>query len=298
MNVIKIGTRKSKLACVQAEAVAEYIRKNVEGGQAELVKVVTTGDKVLNKKLDEVGSKGMFVKDLDIALLNGDTDLSVHSLKDMPMEISPKLPVLGYSRREDARDVLVLPPGVSVYDGHLPIGSSSNRRISQLRKLYPGAGIKTVRGNVLTRLEKLDAGEYGALVLAAAGLKRLGLEHRISRYFSVEEMIPAAGQGILCVQGREGEDFRFLQGFFDPEAEICARAERAFMSYLNGGCSLPVGVYAEVFEEDSGKRQISIRGLYARECLGTAKTLCMTGKADAPEALGVRLARALKEIAG
>lgn len=294
MRTIKIGTRKSRLACIQAEIVAEYIRQNVRGFQAELVKVVTTGDKMLNKKLDEIGSKGVFVKELDIALLKGETDLSVHSLKDMPMEISKKLPVIGYSRREDVRDVLVLPPGVSAYDGHSAIGSSSNRRIRQLKELYPRAAIKNVRGNVLTRLEKLDAGEYGALVLAAAGLKRLGLENRISRYFSPEEMVPAAGQGILCVQGREGEDYRFLEGFFDPEAKICALAERAFMAYLNGGCSLPVGVYAEILNTE----QIRIRGLYARDVKEPARVLCLTGDRDKPEELGIRLAKALKGMTG
>lgn len=293
MKTIKIGTRKSRLACIQAEIVAEYIRQNVKDVQAELVRVVTTGDKILNKKLDAIGSKGVFVKELDIALLNGETDLSVHSLKDMPMEISEKLPIIGYSRREDVRDVLVLPLGVSAIDVHAPIGSSSNRRIRQLKELYPQAEIKNVRGNVLTRLEKLDAGEYGALVLAAAGLKRLGLTNRISRYFSPEEMIPAAGQGILCVQGREGEDYSFLDGFFDPEAKDCALAERAFMAYLNGGCSLPVGVYAEIVDE----KQMKIRGLYAREVSGPANILCLVGDRDRPQELGIRLAKALKGMA-
>lgn len=315
MRRIKIGTRKSRLACIQAEIVAEYIRNLREpcgdweesrqpypqgqhqetrcGAyyQAELVKVITTGDRILNKRLDEIGSKGVFVKELDIALEKGETDLSVHSLKDMPMEISDELPIIGYSRREDPRDVLVLPKGVAEYDGHSPIGSSSNRRILQLRELFPKAEIKTVRGNVLTRLEKLEGGEYGALVLAAAGLKRLGLEDRISRYFSAEEMIPAAGQGILGVQGRKGVDYGFLAGFFDEESRICALAERGFMRYLNGGCSLPVGVYAEILDE----KQMRVRGLYCEGMDGAANKMCITGNREEPEALGIRLAKALKE---
>src|SRR5699024_2791763 len=137
------------------------------------------------------GGKGLFVKELDRALLSGRTDLSVHSLKDMPMEISEELPIVAYSRREDPRDVLVLPAGAKEVDFQKPIGCSSLRRVLQLKELFPQATFASVRGNVLTRLSKLDAGEYGALVLAAAGLKRLGLEDRISRYFSVEEILPA-----------------------------------------------------------------------------------------------------------
>lgn len=291
MKTIRIGTRKSWLACIQAEQVADYIERHCEGYQAELVKLVTTGDRILSKRLDEIGGKGLFVKELDIALLNGDTDLSVHSLKDMPMEIEEKLPIVGFSRREDARDVLVLPKGVKEYDRRAPIGCSSSRRILQLKELYPKAGIRTVRGNVLTRLEKLDRGEYGALVLAAAGLIRLGLAERISRYFSVEEMIPAAGQGILGIQGRVGEEYDFLNGFFDEEAKTCALSERAFMTCLGGGCSLPIGVYAEILDE----KQMRIRGLYYNDEKHRYKKLCITGDRNQPEALGAALAKELKE---
>lgn len=291
MRKIRIGTRKSRLACIQAEIVAEYIRRHCEEYEAELVKVVTTGDRILSKKLDEIGQKGLFVKELDHALMNGITDLSVHSLKDMPMELPDELPIIGYSSREDARDVLVLPKGAGEYDGHSPIGCSSNRRILQLQELYPKAGIKTVRGNVLTRLEKLDHGEYGALVLAAAGLKRLGLEERISRYFSVEEMVPAAGQGILGIQGRAGVSYDFLEDFFDSEAEVCARCERAYMVYLNGGCSRPIGVYAEILDE----KRMRVRGLYYDEAAKAPRTMSVTGERSRPEKLGIELAKRLKE---
>lgn len=290
MRKIRIGTRKSRLACIQAELVAEYIRKNCEGYETELVGLVTTGDQILNKKLDEIGQKGLFVKELDHALLAGQTDLSVHSLKDMPMEIPEELPIIGYSAREDARDVLVLPRGAGEYDLRGPIGCSSNRRILQLRLLYPQAQIRTVRGNVLTRLEKLDRGEYGALVLAAAGLKRLGLTERISRYFPVEEMLPAAGQGILGIQGRAGEAYDYLEGYFDPEAGLCARCERAFMTYLSGGCSLPAGVYAEIID----KRRMKVQGLYYDETAKAVRRMCMTGERSRAEELGRRLAKELK----
>lgn len=292
MRKIRIGTRQSRLACIQAETVAEYVRRYCEGYETELVKITTTGDKILSKKLDEIGQKGLFVKELDIALMNKTTDLSVHSLKDMPMELPGELPIIGYSHREDARDVLVLPVGGKEYDGEGTIGCSSNRRILQLKELYPKCRIKTVRGNVLTRLKKLDDGEYDALVLAAAGLKRLGLAERISRYFSVEEMIPAAGQGTLGIQGRSGEDYSFLDGFFDREAGICARCERAFMEYLNGGCSLPAGVYAEILEEG----RMKVQGFYGNETGNGSRRMCMTGDWSRPEALGRELARQIREL--
>ncbi len=291
MRKIRIGTRESRLACIQAQIVAGYIRRNCEGYETELVKIVTTGDKILSKKLDEIGQKGLFVKELDLALKEGTTDLSVHSLKDMPMEVPGELPIIGFSRREDARDVLVLPRGSTEYDYRRPIGCSSNRRILQLKELYPDAEIRTVRGNVLTRLQKLDDGEYGALVLAAAGLLRLGLSKRISRYFSTEEMIPAAGQGILGIQGRAGEDYSYLNGFFDREAEICARCERSFMEYLSGGCSIPAGVYAELIDE----RRMKVQGLYYDETAKAVRRMCMTGERSRAEELGRRLAKDLKE---
>lgn len=291
MKIIRIGTRESRLACVQAELVSNYIGQHCPGYEAQLVKLLTAGDRDLTKSLEEFGGKGAFVRELDIALVKGETDLSVHSLKDMPMEVSQAIPVIGYSRREDARDVLVLPRGADQYDGQRPIGCSSIRRRVQLKELYPQARVKPIRGNVPTRLKKLDAGEYGALVLAAAGLKRLGLSDRISRYFSAEEMVPAAGQGIVCVQGRQGRDYGYLDGFFDKEAKLCAVCERAFMAYLNGGCSLPAGVYARIGQE--GK--LHVLGMYWDEQKGVCK-MAMTGEADRPEELGIRLAKALKGL--
>ncbi len=290
MRKIRIGTRKSRLACIQAQMVADYIETHCEGYEAELVTVMTTGDRILSKRLDEIGGKGLFVKELDTFLLEGYTDLSVHSLKDMPMEIAPNIPIIGYSAREDVRDVLVLPEGTTEYEYGGPIGCSSNRRSLQLKKIYPNAELQTIRGNVLTRLEKLDGGEYGALVLAAAGLKRLGLEGRISRYFTTKEMVPAAGQGILCIQGRAEEDYGFLQGFFDEKAKECAIAERAYIAYLNGGCSCPIGVYAEHLDE----KWMRVRGLYYNDETGEYGKMCISGDRSQAEGLGVSLAQELK----
>lgn len=232
------------MAVAQTKLLIKYIRENCPEISAEILTMKTTGDKILEKRLEDIGGKGLFVKELDRALMENRTQLSVHSLKDMPMETDEELPILGFSRREDPRDVLVLPEGRFEPDPGLPIGTSSLRRELQLMRLYPERKVKMIRGNVASRLKKLDDGEYGALVLAAAGLKRLGLSCRISRYFSCEEMLPAAGQGILAVQGRRDLDYQFLEGFFDEEARDAALAERAFVRALGGGCSLPTAAYA------------------------------------------------------
>lgn len=289
MKTIKIGTRESRLAVIQAEMVADYIRENCTDIEPELVTMKTTGDKILNKTLDKIGGKGLFVKELDAALLEGRSNISVHSLKDMPMEVPKELPLLGFSKREDPRDVLVLPKGKTKLDKTLPLGCSSARRILQLKKLFPDMEVKSIRGNVLTRLEKLDRGEYSALILAAAGLKRLGLEERISRYFSTDEMIPAAGQGILAVQGRKGEDYSYLESFFDEESTWCALAERSFVRTLNGGCSSPIAAYAAV---ENGI--LKLTGLYAAEGSTSYVTGQIEGNPTEAETLGKNLAEQLK----
>lgn len=205
------------------------------------------------------------------------------------MELPEDLPLAAFTRREDPRDALVLPAGKTDIDG--PIGCSSLRRSLQLQALFPGAEVVPVRGNVLTRLQKLDGGAFGALVLAAAGLKRLGLEGRVSRYFSVEEILPAAGQGILAVQCRAGADTSYLDRVRDREAERCALAERAFVRTLDGGCSSPVAAHAVVSGDE-----IAVTGLYvdawSRLYRGT-----VSGPAEDGETLARDLAKKLKEDA-
>ena len=238
---LRIGSRESVLAVTQSELVMEAIRAFDPSIELELVTMKTTGDKILDRTLDKVGGKGLFVRELDAALLEGRVDITVHSCKDLPMETDPRLPLAGFSKREDPRDALVLPAGKTELDPSLPIGCASRRRAIQLAALYPDMEVAPVRGNVQTRLRKLDEGQYSALVLASAGLKRLGLEGRIARYFTAEEMIPAAGQGILAVQTRAGENYPCLAAVTDREGTICALAERAFVRVLDGGCSSPVG---------------------------------------------------------
>ena len=206
------------------------------------------------------------------------------------MEVPEDLPLAAFSRREDPLDVLVLPEGISELDPGKPIGCSSRRRQLQLKALFPHMTAAPVRGNVQTRLAKLEAREFSALVLAAAGLKRLGLEGRISRYFSTDEILPAAGQGILAVQTRQGVDTSCLAAVRDEDAGCCALAERAFVRALDGGCTSPVAAHAVVAGE-----QLTLTGLYVSPDETVVRKGAMTGlKADA-ERLGQALAEALRK---
>ena len=290
MRKIIIGSRESKLAVVQSEMVKKAIEDSHEDIEVEIYTMKTTGDKILDRTLDKIGGKGLFVKEIEEMILEDEIQMGVHSMKDMPMEVPKELPLLAFSKREDPRDVLVLPQGVHTLDKTKPIGCSSLRRILQLKELYPDMECKSVRGNVQTRLKKLDSGEYSALILAAAGLKRLGLEARISRYFQPEEMIPAAGQGILAVQGRAGEPGDYLKEFSDLEGFYAAVAERAFVRHLDGGCSSPVAAHAVVRE-----KEIVLRGLYYDEETGKYEKGMITGPAEEGETLGISLAQKLRD---
>lgn len=290
---IVIGSRESRLAAVQTKQVIHYIEANHPDIQVKLVTMETTGDKRLDVTLDKIGGKGLFVKELDCALLDGRIDLAVHSLKDMPMEESEEIPIVAYSPREDVRDVLVLPRGVDTWDGRGVVGCSSFRRRIQGERLYPDAEFRNIRGNVLTRLDKLDAGEYDALILAAAGLKRLSLEERIYKYFEIDEILPAAGQGIMAIQGRKGVDYEFLADYGSPEVGYIARGERAFVRYLDGGCTSPVAAYGDVHDGI-----FCLRGLYYIEDTDDYAIGKMEGPMEEAEKIGIDLAREMKEQYG
>ena len=292
-RTIIVGSRESKLAARQSMLLVEYLRSALPGTEVTLLTMKTTGDKILDKTLDKIGGKGLFVKELDMALREHRADLTVHSLKDMPMEIPEDLPLLCFSRREDPRDVLVLPERKTEPEPGMVIGTSSPRRFLQIRELYPDSEVRPVRGNLQTRLRKLDEGRFDALVLAAAGLKRMGLEHRISQYFSTDEMIPATGQGILAVQGRRGEAYPFLAGFGDRDAALAAVCERAFVRELDGGCTSPACAFAAV----SGGR-IHLTGLYYDEATATCRRGSLDGDTREAEQLGIHLARRLRSERG
>ena len=208
------------------------------------------------------------------------------------MQTPEDLPLVGFSRREDPRDALVLPEGVKAMKRGGVIGTSSLRRALQLKKLFPECGIRPVRGNLQTRLGKLDEGQFDAIVLAAAGMNRMGLAHRASRYFEVDEIIPAAGQGILGVQGRAGEDYACLAGYTDKNATVAALAERAFVRELDGGCTSPVCAHAQIRDG-----QVNLRGLYWDEATGAITVGTEHGKVGDAEAIGVALAQKLMKEA-
>ena len=283
---IVVGSRDSKLAVVQSNMVIDFLRGAHPGCKVDLATFKTTGDKILDRRLDQIGGKGLFVKELDAALRDRACDYTVHSCKDLPMEIPADLPLVCFSAREDPRDVLVFPEGASEPDFSLPIGTSSRRREVQLRALYPQATFTSIRGNLQTRLRKLDEGGYGAIVLAAAGLKRLGLEGRIGRYLAVDEVIPAAGQGVLAVQGRTDAEPALFDGFAAPEVATAVSAERAFVTQLNGDCSAPIAAHAQV-EGDV----VRLSGLYYDEEKGLARV----GHASGHAAEAVAIARDLAD---
>lgn len=286
-KVVRIGSRESKLAVWQAEYVAHMIEQAHPEIEVQIITMKTTGDRILDRNLDQVGGKGLFVKELDIALMEKRTDLSVHSLKDMPMEVPETLPILAYSKREDPRDVILFRKGI---DTVKVIGSSSRRRQVQLEKLYPDCTFTGMRGNVQTRLRKLEEGMCDATVLAMAGLKRLGMESAAERVLDPEEVIPAAGQGILAVQGRAEEDYYYLDCVMDKDGRTAALAERAFVRMLDGGCSSPIAAYAQVADG-----QVILSGLYYNEETGSYIVGKKQGPEKEAEMIGRTLAAELKE---
>lgn len=253
MTTLRIGTRGSALALWQTRTVAGLLQ--ARGARVELVIIKTAGDRLQERPLTETGTKRLFVKEIEDALLGGDVDLAVHSAKDMPATLLDGLGVAAVLPREDPRDALVLPGGIEHPDlatalTHLDetpvIGTSSVRRIAQLTRVIPRASFAPIRGNVDTRLRKLDAGEFHALVLAAAGMRRLGFGSRISTAIPLEVCVPAPGQGIVAIEirGDDGTTREILQGINDRAAGLSLEAERTVVAALGGGCQLPLGAIA------------------------------------------------------
>ncbi len=288
MKKIVVGSRESRLAVVQSMSLIDHLR--AAGCEVELLTMKTTGDKILDRTLDKVGGKGLFVKELDAALLEGRADLAVHCVKDLPMELAPGTAILGYSRREDPRDALVLPKGADRVKKGGVIGTSSLRRALQLKTIFPECAIRPVRGNLITRLAKLDNGEYDALVLAVAGLNRLGLEDRINYKFETDEIIPAAGQGILAVVGRADGEHPDISGYTDANAAACAECERAFVRELDGCCTSPVCASASV-----NKDRLFVRALYWNPETGETRVGTDCGPVAEAADIGIRLARRLRD---
>lgn len=279
MLTIRIGTRSSPLALAQVKVIADMIRASWPDAEIIPVPIRTSGDKNMAAfSSDPQGIKGMFTHEIEESLRCGEIDIAVHSLKDLPANIAPDLPIVAYSKRGDPRDALIGDCGV--------IGTSSARRRVQLAGLYPGSKIVPVRGNIGTRLRKLDEGEYSGLVLSAAGLERLGLSQRITRIFTVDEIVPSPGQGILACQGREGENYSWLSCIDDEDSRCCAIAERSFSRCLGSGCNIPAGAYAEVDGE-----YMTLRGFFADG--GRIKRAMLSGSRREAESIGMRLAEVI-----
>jgi hydroxymethylbilane synthase len=257
MRTITVGTRQSALALTQTGHVVDDLRRLcAEHGievQFELKKIVTKGDRILDVTLSKVGGKGLFVKEIEQALLDGEIDMAVHSMKDMPFELPEGLVVGAVPLREDARDALIT-RGHSSLD-ELPqgalVGTSSLRRASQLQHYRPDLRVEPVRGNIDSRLRKLESEGFDAILLAAAGLHRTGWQDRISAYLPPEICLPAVGQGALCIECRGGDDFMLdlLGRYQHEETALAVQAERSFLGRLNGGCQVPLGAYASVADD-------------------------------------------------
>ena len=291
-SMLRIVTRESPLALWQARFVRGRLQDTHPGLDVEITTVKTVADRFQQKSLAQMGGKGMFVKELEQALLNGTADLAVHSMKDVTVDLPAGLSITAVMQREDPRDVLVssrysslagLPAGAVV-------GTSSLRRQCQLNAAWPGLVLKDIRGNVGSRLKKLDGGAYDALVLAAAGMKRLGREDRISLYLGVDEMLPAIGQGALGIETRT-DDARVWQLVLPLNHEptrTCVDAERALSRRLYGGCLLPVAAYAETSGAD-----LSMSALVGYPDGSRVVKNNISGAADQGERLGAELGERL-----
>jgi hydroxymethylbilane synthase len=291
LRAIVIGTRGSALALWQANHVKATLER-LHGVTVSLQIIKTVGDKILDAPLAKVGGKGLFVKELEEALLRRETDLAVHSMKDVPTEMPAGLVLTAISVREDPHDVAVTRDGRGLWEQRpgAAVGTSSLRRVCQILHRRPDFQVESLRGNVDTRLRKLDEGQYDAIVLAAAGLRRLGHGDRISETLALDASLPAIGQGALGLQCRadDAEVRVLLAPLDDPASAAAVRCERAFLQRLEGGCQTPIAAYATM----RGDR-LSVEGLVGRVDGTEILRAGAEGPATQPEALGIRLAEEL-----
>ena len=294
LTELRIATRRSRLALWQAEHVAGRLQALHPGLRVTLVPLSTRGDELLEVSLAKEGGKGLFVKELEAALADGRAEIAVHSMKDMPAELPPGYALAAILEREDPRDAFVSTRHASLaaMPAGAVVGTSSLRRQAQIAARYPALEIRPLRGNVDTRLAKLDRGDYAAIVLAAAGLKRLGLADRIRGSLTIEECLPAAGQaalGIECMDARA--DVKMLVApLADAAASACLRAEREVNRALGGSCTIPLGAFAE----QTGTA-LRLRALVASPDGKRIARAEGEGDAARPEELGLRIAGLLRE---
>jgi hydroxymethylbilane synthase len=291
-KIIRIATRQSPLALWQAEHVAHALEVAFPELSTELIKMVTRGDKLLDAPLAKVGGKGLFVKELEQGMLAGSADIAVHSMKDVPVDFPEGLHLAAVLQREDPTDALVSNHfgSLSALPPNARIGTSSLRRECQIKAQFPQADILALRGNVNTRLAKLDDGEYDAIILASAGLKRLGLAARITATLSPETSLPAIGQGAIGIECRtdDVELNQMLQVLHDSDTGICVRAERAMNARLQGGCQVPIAGFAQL---QAG--QLLMRGLVGSPDGTQLFRAQQQGSPLEAEAIGIAIAEAL-----
>jgi hydroxymethylbilane synthase len=294
MQPLRIATRKSPLALWQSEHVAARLRAAHPGLQVELVPMSTRGDQVLDRSLAAIGGKGLFLKELELAMARGEADCAVHSLKDVPMELEPGFALAAILARADHADAFVGNDfdGIDALPRGARVGTSSLRRQAQLRARRPDLELLDLRGNVNTRLAKLDAGEYDAIVLACAGLQRLGFESRIRARLDAPDWLPAPAQGAIAIECRDGDPavHALCAALDDALTRTCVEAERAMNRALHGSCHVPVAALAQL--EEGGAR-IVLRGLVGSAADGRMVRAEVAGAAAAPELLGVQVARRL-----
>jgi hydroxymethylbilane synthase len=293
VNKLVIATRRSRLALWQAEHVKALLEKRHAGLEVSLLPMSTRGDELLDQRLDKVGGKGLFVKELENALADGRAQLAVHSMKDLPAELPPGFAIAAILQREDPRDAFVSAKYASLKDmpAGAVVGTSSLRRAAQILERYPRLEARLLRGNVETRLAKLDRGEYDAVILAVAGLVRLDLQRRIRERLDPEDSLPAPGQGALgieCLAARE-DVAALLAPLADAAVTLCVRAERTVSRAFGGSCTIPLGAFAEV----AGGR-MRLRALVAAADGRRVARADVTGDAAAPDALGELAAEDLR----
>jgi hydroxymethylbilane synthase len=288
---LRIATRKSPLAMWQAEYVKHQLLLHHPDLQVELIAMSTRGDKLLDAPLAKVGGKGLFVKELEVAMLEGRADIAVHSMKDVPMEFPEGLALSVICEREDPTDAFVSNQysELSQLPENAVVGSSSLRRQSQIRAKYPHLTIKDLRGNVNTRLNKLDHGDYDALILASAGLIRLGMADRIASRLDTNLCLPAGGQGAVGIECRVNDSniLALLEPLNHPQTACCVIAERAVNRRLQGGCQVPIACFAEL---NSDAQTLNLRGLVGSIDGKTLLEASINGPASDAQALGERLA--------
>jgi hydroxymethylbilane synthase len=293
-RTLRIASRGSRLALWQTKHVAEAISLAHPEVSVSIEVVRTTGDRVLDVPLALIGDRGLFTKEIDDALLDGAADLAVHSLKDVPTRVPAGLRIAAVSLREDPRDVILMRDGLASTIDDLPpgsrIGTSSLRRRAQVSRLRPDLEVLDLRGNLDTRLQRLDSGAYEAIILAAAGLARLGMTHRITHPLPTEHWLPAVGQGALAIMGRVDDHSidPLLEPLHDDSTATCVMAERSFLRTLEGGCQVPIGALATLTERD-----LRIDGFVAHIDGSVLIRDQASGPPESAESTGTRLANAL-----